>query len=150
MNADVTERFVEQWLTDQTDGIEVIRGSSNDSRTYPSIRIVCQSCTLPDGIPQTSKERVSSVIIAVIYDAHADTSPDAAQSLMDAIQERMDALRNELLLVTPSEGDAGSGSDLDIYAHAAFLDDQATESDETNLLYGATYSIFYAYNTPTT
>jgi hypothetical protein len=28
------------------------------------------------------------------------------------------------------------------------LEDQATENDETNLLYGATYSIFYAYNNP--
>ena len=148
MNADTTERFIEQWISTHTSGIEVIRGASNESRTYPSVRIVCQSCNLPEGMTQAVKERTANVIIAVIYDAHATTSPALAQTFVDSIQERMDLLNSQLLLATPTPPDIGSGSDFDIICHASFLEDQATENDETNLLYGATYSIFYAYNNP--
>lgn len=138
MNALITEKAVKAWLSDVIGDTAVILGASADTRTSPSFRIICTSCLLPNAFQQASMERTGSVIVAVLANADDTGAEETVQTLMTAAQERMNALKDEVVSVE----DEGK----DVLFHATFLEDQATENENSILLYGATYQFFYAYN----
>lgn len=142
MNVPITEKALKEWLAPATGSTTVILGASADTRTSPTVRIVCGSCVLPDGFPQESMERQATVVLAAVANADEEGAEETCQTQIDAIQARMTELENEVVTVAGTPG-------TDILFHAAFLEDQGTENENSVLLYGATYSIFYAYNEAT-
>jgi hypothetical protein len=150
MNARTIERAIENYLNDGISQIAVITGTSAADRTAPSIRIICQSCALPDAFPPDAKERSASVLIAVVWSADkvAETDPDPAwlaQAECDRIMLAMESCA-EVVVNSDANPEAGPGYDLDVLFHAAFLQDQSTDNDESLLVYAASYEIQFAYN----
>jgi len=151
MNARTIERALQSYLDNGTSNITVITGTSADNRTAPSLRIICQTCGLPDGFPPAEKEREASVLIAVVWNADKveEHDPDPAwlaQAECDRIMLAMEAAA-DVVVTSDANPEAGPGYDLDVLFHAAFLQDQATENEESLLVYTLSYQINFAYNT---
>ena len=150
MNSRTTEHALKNLIADTMPEYQIITGVSADNRTAPSIRVICNQCTLPDGFATSEKEREAVVLIAAVWPADralpTDTDPAwKAQEIIGTLAAIIEGSVGRVIRAD-SDPNAGAGYDLDILIYGAYQQDQATENDESLLVYSLTYLVKYAYN----
>ena len=135
MNSVIIEAALSTYLSDTIGNVQTITGGSVDDRTAPSVRIICQSCSVPDGFEMSVQERLSQYTIAVVYSADEDESKANALTLFKAIAQKMNQSRNEVVI---AEG-------YEVLFHSSFLMDQMTENEESLLIYAGNFQSNFAF-----
>lgn len=135
MNSILIESALKEYISDVTGDVQVITGSSVDSRVTPSVRIVVQSCALPEGFPMEVQERDAQYVIAVCYEADEDGSEESARTLYEAIATKINLSENECIEISGWE----------VLFLSAFLMDQVTDNDGSQLVYAGTFQSNFAF-----
>ena len=139
MNSIITENAIAEYLSDVIGSIQTITGSSTEDRTTPSVRIVCQSCQLPEGFTTDIRERSVQLAIAVVYNADDSGSSASSKTLWEAIAAKMNLAPSVVVEIGGWE----------TLIHNAFLQDQMTENEDSLLVYAGIYQMNLAFHEST-
>jgi hypothetical protein len=135
MTAEIIEKALGEYLTSAAGGVPIILGSSADNQTAPSVRVICQTCSIPEGFPANAQERAAQVSVACVVSADATGAPAALKTLSEAITNALRTAQGQII-----------EQEWQTLVHSMFLADQGTDNDERLLVYFATYTAFFAFD----
>ena len=145
MNSRTIENAIASIISDEAGAVQVITGTSANDRRAPSIRVIANGLSMPEGFPATAKERVASVIVAVVWESEEARAEEQATALFTRLQEELATVTGRII---HTDSDPASGRALDVLIHEARPGDVATENEGSLLVYAATYEIHFAFDNP--